>query len=139
MHLDPDLRHLRHPGSISISNNTTPTPSPTPTASTRTKVLHPPLPTTLDIEPRQMCPDDTGIFSEYKIESQQEDRIGFEVEASLLTLALKSSDTGEQTVIKLRKKDGQAVLSFEIITQVCIPSLRLTAPFSIPFFIHAQP
>ena len=86
-----------------------------------------------------MCPDDTGIFSEYKIESQQEDRIGFEVEASLLTLALKSSDTGEQTVIKLRKKDGQAVLSFEIITQVCIPSLRLTAPFSIPFFIHAQP
>jgi len=64
-----------------------------------------------------VCPDGLGVFSQLRIESMQDNRIGLEVEASLLVLALKSADAGEQTTIKLRNKDGRALLSFEIITQ----------------------
>lgn len=76
-----------------------------------------------------MCPDDTGVFCNYfMIESQLDNKIGLEVDASLLILALKSSEASEQTVIKLRKRDGQAFLSFEIITNVPLPPHALPYP-----------
>mmetsp|Transcript_61781 Transcript_61781/g.148671 ORF Transcript_61781/g.148671 Transcript_61781/m.148671 type:complete len:289 (-) Transcript_61781:256-1122(-) len=66
---------------------------------------------------RTVSADGTGVFSQLRIESMQENKIGLEVEASLLILALKSADSGEQTTIKLRNKDGRALLSFEVVTQ----------------------
>lgn len=65
----------------------------------------------------QECPDGTGVFQQYRIESMQDNKIGFEIDTKLFLLALKSAEPGEQTTVKLKKKGYHPFLSFEILTQ----------------------
>jgi hypothetical protein len=57
-------------------------------------------------------------FQKFRIESLQDNKIGFEIDSKNFQLALKFSDPGQSTAVKLKKKNGQTFLSFEITTQV---------------------
>ena len=66
----------------------------------------------------QDATDGTGIFKTLRIESQQKNQIGFEIDLSLLERALKSCEPAEMASLKLSKKQSAAFLCFEIIIQV---------------------
>lgn len=56
------------------------------------------------------------LFSAYRIQSNAENAINLKVPPEALLAALRSAQNAAEAVIKLAKKNGEAVLSLEIVT-----------------------